>query len=287
MRPHPPQTAPRSCSIDAAHPVDGDLFHQELVDVLLGHVLDVLGVLVLSQHPDLLWALAQPIAADRCQNWEVAASVMPEQPALRPAPDRRTTALPASFTVHEAPSTVHLDDGAVVLGGSPARLFRISARAQRLVERWRIGHPVGDQHGARLLARRLVSSGAYLPRPTTSGLGPDDVTVVIPVRDRPAQLDRLLHAVSGLACVVVDDASAQAGTTKEIAERHGARFVALADNCGPAGARNAGLAAVHSPLVAFVDSDCVPSPGWLEPLLGHFDDPVVGAVAPRVVPAPL
>src|SRR6185437_4073574 len=53
-------TAPRSCSIDAAHPVDGDLFHQELVDVLFGHVLDVLGVLVLSQHPDLLWAKAQP-----------------------------------------------------------------------------------------------------------------------------------------------------------------------------------------------------------------------------------
>jgi mycofactocin system glycosyltransferase len=212
---------------------------------------------------------------------------MPEQPSLRPAPDRRTTALPASFTVHEAPSTVHLDEGAVVLGGSPARLFRISARAQRLVDRWRIGHPVGDQQGARLLARRLVSSGAYLPRPTTSAYGPDDVTVVIPVRDRPVQLDRLLQAISGLACIVVDDASADAGTTKEIAERHGARFVALADNRGPAGARNAGLAAVHSPLVAFVDSDCVPAPGWLEPLLGHFEDSVVGAVAPRVVPAPL
>jgi mycofactocin system glycosyltransferase len=211
---------------------------------------------------------------------------MPEQPALRPAPDRRTTTLPASFTVHAAPSTVLLDGGAVVLGGSPARLFRISARAQRLVDRWRIGHTVGDRRGAGLLARRLVSAGAYLPRPTTSEVGRDDVTVVIPVRDRPAQLDRLLGAVSGLACVVVDDASAAAGTTKEIAERHGARFIGLADNCGPAGARNAGLAAVHTPLVAFVDSDCVPAPGWLEPLLGHFDDPVVGAVAPRVVPAP-
>jgi mycofactocin system glycosyltransferase len=211
---------------------------------------------------------------------------MPDRPALRPAPDRRTTPMPASFTLHEAASTVHLDDGAVVLGGSPVRLFRISARAQRLVERWRVGHTVGDRQGARLLARRLVSSGAYLPRPTTtSGPTKDDVTVVIPVRDRPAQLGRLLQALSGLACVVVDDASADAGAAKEIAERHGARFVALADNRGPSGARNAGLAAVHTPLVAFVDSDCVPTPGWLDPLLGHFADPVVGAVAPRVVPA--
>ncbi len=211
---------------------------------------------------------------------------MPDRPALRPAPDRRTTPLPASFTLHQAASTVHLDGGAVVLGGSPVSLFRVSARAQRHIERWRLGHPVGPQQGARLLARRLVASGAYAPRPTTATLRTDDVTVVIPVRGRPAQLDRLLHAVSGLACVVVDDASPDAAATKQIAERHEARFVALADNCGPAGARNAGLALVHTPLVAFVDSDCVPAPGWLEPLLGHFEDPVVGAVAPRVVPAP-
>jgi mycofactocin glycosyltransferase len=211
---------------------------------------------------------------------------MPDQPALRPAPDRRTTALPASFTLHQAPSTVRLDGGAVVLGGSPVRLFRISARAQRLLDRWRAGHTVGDQQGARLLARQLVSSGAYQPRPTASSLDKDDVTVVIPVRDRPEQLDRLLDALGDLACVVVDDASTDAGATKEIAERHGARFVALPSNIGPAGARNAGLAAVQTPLVAFVDSDCVPTPGWLEPLLGHFDDPVVGAVAPRVAPAP-
>ena len=90
---------------------------------------------------------------------------------------------------------------------------------------------------------------------------------------------------AGLACIVVDDASADAGATKEIAERHGARFVGLATNVGPAGARNAGLAVVHTALVAFVDSDCVPADGWLGPLLGHFDDPLVAAVAPRIVRA--
>ncbi len=230
--------------------------------------------------------MAQPIAGDRCLNWDVARMSTPDRPtALVPAPDRGSTPLPGSFTMHEAASTVHLDDGSVVLGGSPVRLFRVSERAGRLLERWRQGHPVGDHAAARLLARRLVSSGAYFPRPTSSGFGDEDVTVVIPVRDRPDELDRLLRAVSGLSCVVVDDASDDAGTTKEIAERHGARFVPLAANGGPAGARNAGLALVHTPLVAFVDSDCVPRPGWLGPLLGHFDDPVVGAVAPRVVPA--
>ena len=138
-----------------------------------------------------------------------------------------------------------------------------------------------------MLARRLASGGAFNPSPTSGSLGRTDVTVVVPVRDRPQQLDRLLDRLEGegLACVVVDDASTDAGATKEIAERHRAAFFGLTSNVGPAAARNAGLAAVHSAVVAFVDSDCMPSEGWLEPLLGHFDDPLVAAVAPRIVAA--
>ena len=203
--------------------------------------------------------------------------------ALRPAPSRASTPLPGSFLLRQDASTQEFDGGTVVLGGSPLRLFRISERARRLVERWKSGAPVGAGGPARLLARRLVSSGAFIPRPGDGTLGSGDVTVVVPVRDRPDQLDRVLGALRGLACIVVDDASADAGATKEIAERHGARFVGLAANVGPAGARNAGLAGVHSALVAFVDSDCVPRDGWLGPLLGHFDDPLVAAVAPRIM----
>jgi mycofactocin system glycosyltransferase len=210
----------------------------------------------------------------------------PGEPApLRAAPARTSTPLPGTFTLNESESTQYFDGGAVLLGGSPLRLFRISERGRRLLARWRIGHAVGESRGAQLLARRLVSSGAFTARPAKAGIGRGDVTVVVPVRDRPAQLDRLLRALSDLDCIVVDDASSDAGATKEIAERHGARFVGLPTNCGPAGARNAGMALAATAVVAFVDSDCVPRAGWLEPLLGHFDDPMVGAVAPRVVPA--
>ena len=44
---------------------------------------------------------------------------------------------------------------------------------------------------------------------------------------------------------------------------------------------------MSTPLVAFIDSDCEPTADWLFPLLGHFDDPMVAAVAPRIVPAPV
>ncbi len=148
------------------------------------------------------------------------------------------------------------------------------------------GAVVGDAEPARRLARRFVSAGVFTPEPRAAALGPDDVTVVVPVRNRPRQLGQLLDALTGLSCVVVDDASTDAGASKEIAERHGARCVALTTNSGPSAARNAGLSLVDTALVAFVDSDCVPSEGWLELLLGHFDDPLVAAVAPRVVSPP-
>jgi mycofactocin glycosyltransferase len=205
--------------------------------------------------------------------------------ALRPAPPRAGTPLPGSFALTEDASTQAFDGGTVLLGGSPLRLFRISERARQLVARWRGGAPVGPRRSAQTLARRLVSAGAFNPRPADGALGPGDVTVVVPARDRPAQLDQLLDTLAGLRSIVVDDGSADAGTTKEITSRHGAHCICLTSNAGPAAARNAGLAAVTTPLVAFVDSDCTPSEGWLAPLLGHFDDPLVAAVAPRIVRA--
>jgi mycofactocin system glycosyltransferase len=56
-------------------------------------------------------------------------------------------------------------------------------------------------------------------------------------------------------------------------------------NGGPGVARNDALDRVQSELVAFVDSDCTVAPGWPDGLTWLFDDPGIGAVAPRIVPA--
>ena len=214
------------------------------------------------------------------------AAPTPAGPApLRSAPPRAGAPLPSSFHLSEDPSTVSLDDGSVLLGGSPLRLFRLSARGRDQVARWRAGEGVGRSRGRQLLARRLVSAGVFVAQPGTPTLGIDDVTVVVPVRDRAEHLDRLLGTLRGLACTVVDDASADAAATKDVADCHGAQFVGLTTNVGPSGARNAGLATAQTPIVAFVDSDCTASPGWLPTLLAYFDDPLVAAVAPRVVAA--
>jgi mycofactocin system glycosyltransferase len=205
--------------------------------------------------------------------------------ALATAPRREDTPLPSGFTLSVDPSTATFDRDAVLMGGTPLRLWRLSARARSTVARWQAGERVGDGRAAGLLARRLASSGAFAPHPGVPAIADDQVTVVIPVRNRPAQLARLLGALDGLRCVVVDDASSDPGRCRRVCDQYGACFVGLPARVGPAGARNAGLGAATTTLVAFVDSDCLPRPEWLAPLMGYFDDPLVAAVAPRVIPA--
>jgi mycofactocin system glycosyltransferase len=131
------------------------------------------------------------------------------------------------------------------------------------------------------LAVTLLDSGAAHPHPSPHDAG--DVTVVIPVRDRVRELEVCLAALKGHDVLVVDD-----GSTEDVAAvcaRHHVRCVRRA-NGGPAAARNTALPLLDREFVAFLDSDCLAPTGWLEALRGHFEDPAVVAVAPRVVGGP-
>ena len=195
---------------------------------------------------------------------------------IPPAPDAR---LPDGFVVRLAPAVRRRDDGAL-LGGSPLRLMRLSARARELLVGGRV--VVRDATTA-TLAARLLDAGLAVPHLPSAR--PDGVTVVIPVKDRAASLARLLAALRAdpasaeLPVIVVDDGSAE-----PVQVTDGARVLRHSASRGPAAARNTGLAAVTTPFVAFVDSDCVPAPGWLDRLQPHLTDPRLALVAPRIVP---
>ncbi|RBY97344.1 mycofactocin system glycosyltransferase [Blastococcus sp. TF02-8] len=197
-----------------------------------------------------------------------------------PVPPRRR--LPDGFTVRLDPRTRRRDGGATLLGGSPLRLLRLTPRAAALLAGDRL--EVRDPTGA-ALAARLLDAGVAHPALAPSAVG--DVTVVIPVRDRPAELARLLGALRAdprtatLPVVVVDD-----GSDVPVAAPAGVRVLRHPAPRGPAAARNTGLAAAGTELVAFLDSDCCPLPGWLDRLLPHLADPGLAAVAPRIVPLP-
>src|SRR5437016_1408321 len=160
-----------------------------------------------------------------------------------------------------------------------------AAAGARHVAGWWAGTPVPGSAKARALARRLLDTGIAHPRPDGGQAERPEVTVVIPLRDRHAELARCLAGLAGTPrVIVVDDGSADPAAIQSAADAAGASVVRRPVNGGPAAARNTGLAVAATPLVAFLDSDCVPGAGWLDALLPHFADPAVGAVAPRIVP---
>ena len=206
-------------------------------------------------------------------------------PALPSAPAGATEGL----RLRPDPGLRSLDGGTVLLGGAPYRMLRLGPAGARHVAGWWNGEPVAGAPGAQALARRLLWTGIAHPVPEGGpgpcpGPRPGDVTVVVPVRDRTAELALCLSGLGEYQVIVVDDGSLDPGAVAAVAAAAGARCVHRAVNGGPGAARNTGLAAVQTPLAAFLDSDCVPVPGWLGPLLLHFRDPVVAAVAPRIVP---
>lgn len=188
------------------------------------------------------------------------------------------TRLPDGFRVVLDRRTRVLDGGAALLGGAPPRLVHLTDKARSLLRD--NGITVVDP-ASRALARRLLDGGLAQPVATVLARPePKDVTVVVPVKDRTAGLVRLLAALPPDlgAIVVVDD-----GSTVPVTVPDGVTVLRHESAKGPAAARNAGLAVATTDLVAFLDSDVVPRPGWLEPLLDRFADPAVGLAAPRIV----
>ena len=115
---------------------------------------------------------------------------------------------------------------------------------------------------ARLLLDRGLADPVFDAVPADDAV--DDVTVVVPVRDRPRQLARLLAALPARRCrswwsttAPEDPRNARAGG-RQSRRRAGLRHPV---SRGPAAARNTGLGRVRTPYVAFLDSDVVPEPG--------------------------
>lgn len=217
---------------------------------------------------------------DGCYRWgagdlpEPIRGVFPDDRLMRPA------RLPDGFGIRLDPKVRTYSGGRVLIGGSPTRMLKLAPTAAAMI---------GDgflevvDHQSAAVARHLLDSGVANPRPMSTPSAAD-VTVVIPVKDNVAGIERLLPVLKDLAVIVVDDGSDvpldprrdYLGTGTVTVVRHEyAR--------GPSSARNTGLRSAQTCFVAFLDSDVIPRAGWLELMLGHFSDPGVALVAPRIV----
>ena len=108
-----------------------------------------------------------------------------------------------------------------------------------------------------------------------------DAAVVVCTLGRPEQLADCLTSLAALRTrpneLIVVDNDPSDPRSAEVAARFGARVVPEPRR-GLSAARNAGIRAARSPVVAFLDDDCRVEPGWLDDLAAEFADPLVAAV---------
>jgi GT2 family glycosyltransferase len=123
------------------------------------------------------------------------------------------------------------------------------------------------------------------------------VAVVVATRNRAERLAALLDSLAAqegageeFEVVVVDDGSSD--STREVLDRFASgealRLTAIHNEVagGPGAARNAGWRATEAPSIAFIDDDCVATPGWLRAGLAAMAENPGAIVQGRTDPDP-
>ena len=102
-------------------------------------------------------------------------------------------------------------------------------------------------------------------------------SIVIPVFDQLAHTLRCLQALAahpphaGCEVIVVDDGSVD-GTQQALAAIAGLRYLRREENGGFIAACNDGAGIARGEYLVFLNNDTIPQPGWLDALLGTFEE---------------
>ncbi len=115
------------------------------------------------------------------------------------------------------------------------------------------------------------------------------VSVIVPARNAARTIEECLVSLANLdyqkdrlEILMVDNGSTD--ETRELASRFPVTVLTQDRTRSSYAARNAGLARATGDIVAFTDSDCVVTQGWLRNLVRGFDDEGVGCCAGEIVP---
>jgi mycofactocin glycosyltransferase len=185
---------------------------------------------------------------------------------------------------------VERDGGSFLVARTPLCVLRLNRALVELVRRGLEGPLTAATPGEAAVLEQLAAKG-FVERLRTGEEQPatlPTVSIVIPVKDRAEELQRCLASIARidypqelLQVIVVDDGSSDLSPT--VARQCGALVVPSGGTGrGPAAARNVGARNASGDILAFIDSDCTASTGWLAELLPVFNDCVMAAVGGQV-----
>ena len=113
------------------------------------------------------------------------------------------------------------------------------------------------------------------------------VSVIIPVRNRPREIESCLLSLGKLdypdhklEIIVVDDASTD--HTPQVVSGFPARLITLKSNRQASYCRNLAAKQATGEILAFIDSDCLADSLWLKELISAFKDSRVGGAGGKV-----
>lgn len=112
------------------------------------------------------------------------------------------------------------------------------------------------------------------------------ISVVVPVLNREKTIGRCVESLLAMdypdfEVIVIDNGSTD--RTRDIISRTHVTMI-VEDEGGAYAARNAGIRASRSEIVAFTDSDCTVNQDWLARIAQHYKDETVGGVGGHLVP---
>ncbi|MEY2403656.1 MAG: hypothetical protein QOD38_1207 [Acidimicrobiaceae bacterium] len=113
------------------------------------------------------------------------------------------------------------------------------------------------------------------------------ISVVVATRDRPSMLQHCLESVRGALragdeLIVVDSASREPATIRQLADAHDARYLRC-DVPGASYARNVGWRAASNGIIAFIDDDVSVRPDWADAVAAALaEDQGLGFVTGRL-----
>jgi mycofactocin system glycosyltransferase len=162
---------------------------------------------------------------------------------------------------------------------SPGKFVSLSELSALLAEK------AGDR--LRLFLDDLVRKGFLDTRGTLPLPRIPPVSVIIPVHNRPYEIRACIEALlrldyprEKLEILVVDDASTD--HTPEVVSGFPVTLIRLSKNKQAPFCRNLGARRAGGEILAFIDSDCLPSPSWLKELVPLFIDRTLAAVGGKV-----
>ena len=202
--------------------------------------------------------------------------------------------LPLSYRMRDSVTTYQNKAGVILVLGFPFRAIRLnrcwSAAVRLLAEGSFVLFeelvPETEQQEpekVELFLDELVRKGVLERRGFADTKTHPLISVIVPVRNRPTEIEACLRALQQLRyprerleIIVVDDASQD--TTPEVISRFPVKHMTLNEHKQASYCRNLAARESKGEIVAFVDSDCRVHPDWLSELVTCFRDRSLAAV---------